>query len=200
MLIILKIALRLQDMFILVAACFVFLGIAYLIDRIRDELREGSFHATNYSPWEMPELSMFVAALIAGSWYMFPNAIGLLGLKTQSADGMEAISEVSFLIMTALSIISLVYFLSRRLELVNMLTTFHLVLTFSSCLLFFHYLSVWEYDQALMFSGMNDSRHLYIRPLLSSDVGMDMSIICFLVTQLSLIVNVFIGIRRKGAN
>jgi heme/copper-type cytochrome/quinol oxidase subunit 1 len=196
---ILKIALRLEDMFILVAACIVFLGIAYLVDRVRNELRNENFHAANYSAWQMPELAMFVAAVIMGSWAFLSSSSYTIDVQYHDTYLVIALLHIQLLVMGCFLLMSLVYFLARQLPLLKVLTILHLVLTFGVCFVVGF--------NAVFVGGVPRSYTRGVDPEVSDAMSALMyfgwliapAVFVFLCAQLLLLLNILIGLYRIRA-
>ncbi len=135
----LRVALRIQDMLILLAIGCVLLGAIYLVEQLGKELKKGSVAKTNFSPWQAPQFYFLLMATMMGMAGVFTSAEEMLDVQLNDTFFVISLSVIGVVAAVYLLFVSMVYFLARRLSLLKWMAVLHLALTVTAGILFYLY-------------------------------------------------------------
>ncbi|MFK8163590.1 MAG: hypothetical protein AB8H12_14165 [Lewinella sp.] len=135
----LRVALRIQDMLILLIIGCLLLGAVYLIEQLGKELRKGSVAKTNFTPGHAPQFYFLLMALMAVITGIFTPANEMLDWQLYDTYFVISLSIIAVAAAGYFLFVSLVYFLARRLSLVKWMAVLHLALTAIIGLVFYRY-------------------------------------------------------------
>jgi hypothetical protein len=186
----LRIALRIQDMLILLAIGCVLLGIVYLVDQFRAELRKSSLEKTNFTPWHAPHFHFLTMALMVGLTGVFAPADQMLDWQLYDTYFVISLSVVGVMAAAYLLFVSLVYFMARRLSLLKWMAVMHLVLTVTAGILFYLY-----YQNPPEPTDILDPTALEVFRTRNAVLGLSCGVA--VVAQVLLPINLLIGLWRR---
>lgn len=180
----LRLGLRLQDMFILLALGAVFVGLAYLADVVKTELKGGSYERTNFSPWTTPQFYLLTAAAGIALASLNSGSRDTLDVQLHDTYFVVAAEQAGLIMGSYFVLIAFVYFVARNLELSPWITTIHLVLTLGCSLLGYYLFSATVPEGGT--TTFVTSSNLSVRVVL-----------LFLFAQLLLPINLFVGLAKR---
>jgi len=135
----LRVALRIQDLLILLVIGCALLGVVHLVDQLRAELRGSGVEKTNFTPWHAPHFHFLMMALMVGITGMFAPADQMLDWQLHDTYFVISLSVIGVMAAIYLLFVSLVYFMARRLSLLKWMVVMHLILTMTAGILFYLY-------------------------------------------------------------
>lgn len=187
----LRVALRIQDLLILLAIGCVLLGIVYLMDLLRAELKKGGVEKTNFTPWHAPQFHFLMMALMVGVSGVFAPAGQTLDVQLYSTYFVISLPVLGVVVASYLLFVSFVYFMARRLSLMKWMTVLHLIMTAVVGLgLYLYQQNQPDFTRPFSFETM-DTMMFWHKTLDLCSLGL-------VFGQLLLPVNLLIGLWRRG--
>jgi hypothetical protein len=135
----LRVALRIQDMLILLAIGCVLLSIVYLIDQFRAELKKSGVEKTNFTPWHSPHFHFLMMALMIGVGGVFSPADQMLDIQLHDTYLVISVGVIGVVAAAYFLFVSFVYFMARRLSLARWMVVLHLALSVAAGVAFYLY-------------------------------------------------------------